>query len=83
MRPQDLGPAYMSKVRECTNFVTWNAKKIAREVGPRPAGSETVRKAAEIVLPQTEKCADRIDSGTLTVRDGAETADCADRKSVV
>ena len=52
MKPKDLGPAYLPKVRECTNFVTWNVKKIARDVGPRPAGGETVRTGAQIVLPQ-------------------------------
>lgn len=77
MKPKDLGPAYLPKVRECTNFVTWNVKKIARDVGPRPAGGETVRTGAQIVLPQIENSADEKKTVCVALREKAETSDCA------
>ena len=60
MKPQDCGPQYQSKLRECANFAAWTIKKVCKEIGPRPSGSEAELKAEEFMAKQTGKAADSV-----------------------
>ncbi len=60
MKPQDTGPMYRSKLRECTNFTAWCIKKICKDIGPRPAGSDAELKAEEFIAEKTGKAADSV-----------------------
>ena len=60
MRPQNCGPQYKSKLRECANFAAWTIKKICKDIGPRPAGSDEELKGEEFIANQTGKAADQV-----------------------
>lgn len=60
MKPQDCGPQYKSKLRECANFAAWTIKKVCKDIGPRPAGSEEELKAQEFMARQTGSAADTV-----------------------
>ena len=60
MKPQDCGPQYQSKLRECANFAALTIKKVCKEIGPRPSGSEAELKAEEFMAKQTGKAADSV-----------------------
>lgn len=60
MKPQDCGPQYKSKLRESANFAAWTIKKICKDIGPRPSGSEEELKAEQFIASQTGKAADKV-----------------------
>lgn len=60
MKPQDCGPQYQSKLRECANFAAWTIKKVCKDIGPRPSGSEAELKAEEFMAKQTGKAGDEV-----------------------
>lgn len=67
MKPQDCGPQYKSKLRECANFSAWTIKKICKDIGPRPSGSEEELKAQEFIVHQTGKAADDVKTEEFTI----------------
>lgn len=67
MKPQDCGPQYKSKLRECANFAAWSIKKICKDIGPRPSGSEEELKAEEFIASQTGKAADEVRTESFDV----------------
>lgn len=67
MKPQDCGPQYKSKLRESANFAAWTIKKVCKDIGPRPAGSEEELKAQEFIAKQTGKAADEVKTEEFTV----------------
>ncbi len=71
MKPQDCGPQYNSKLRECANFAAWTIKKVCKEIGPRPSGSEAELKAEEFMAKQTGKAADTVKTESFTIANKA------------
>ena len=71
MKPQDCGPQYQSKLRECANFAAWTIKKVCKEVGPRPSGSEAELKGEEMMAKQTGKAADTVTTESFTIANKA------------
>lgn len=71
MKPQDCGPQYQSKLRECANFAAWTIKKVCKEIGPRPSGSEAELKAEEFMAKQTGKAADSVATESFPVANKA------------
>lgn len=71
MKPQDCGPQYQSKLRECANFAAWTIKKVCKEIGPRPSGSEEELKAQEFMAKQTGKAADSVVTEEFTIANRA------------
>ena len=71
MKPQDCGPQYQSKLRECANFAAWTIKKVCKEIGPRPSGSEAELKAEEFMAKQTGKAADTVATESFTIANRA------------
>ena len=71
MKPQDCGPQYKSKLRECANFAAWTIKKVCKDIGPRPSGSEAELKAEEFMAKQIGKAGDEV---TIGVEGGDEDA---------
>lgn len=67
MKPQDCGPQYRSKLRECANFAAWTIKKVCKDIGPRPSGSEEELKAEEFMAKQTGKAADTVTTESFTI----------------
>lgn len=60
LKPSDVGAMYKSKLRESANFAAWTIKKVCKEIGPRPAGSDEELKAQEFMAKQTGKAADDV-----------------------
>lgn len=60
MKPQDCGPQYKSKLRECANFAAWTIKKVCKDIGPRPSGSDAELEAELFMAKQTGKAADSV-----------------------
>ncbi len=60
MKPQDCGMQYKSKLRECANFAAWTIKKVCKDIGPRPSGSEAELQAELFMAKQTGKAADSV-----------------------
>ena len=71
MKPQDCGPQYQSKLRECANFAAWTIKKVCKEIGPRPSGSEAELKAEEFMAKQTGKAADSVSTESFSIANRA------------
>ena len=71
MKPQDCGPQYKSKLRECANFAAWTIKKVCKDIGPRPSGSEAELKAQELMAKQTGKAADAVVTEEFTIANKA------------
>lgn len=71
MKPQDCGPLYQSKLRECANFAAWTIKKVCKDVGPRPSGSEAELKAEELMAKQTGKAADTVATESFQIANKA------------
>lgn len=71
MKPQDCGPQYKSKLRECANFAAWTIKKVCKDIGPRPSGSEEELKAQEFMAKQTGKAADSVKTEAFQIADKA------------
>ncbi len=67
MKPQDCGPQYKSKLRECANFAAWTIKKVCKDIGPRPSGSEAEYEAEKFMAKQTEKAADSVVTEDFTI----------------
>ena len=51
---------YAASVRMYTNYTVREIKKICKEIGPRPAGSESEKKAQEYIVEQMKTCADEV-----------------------
>ena len=49
MKAQDSVKNYPSALREMTNFSVRGIKKICKDVGPRPAGSEQEHEAQKLM----------------------------------
>ncbi len=71
MKPQDCGPQYKSKLRECANFAAWTIKKVCKDIGPRPSGSEAELKAEEFMAKQTGKAGDEVTTESFAMSDKA------------
>lgn len=71
MRPSDCGPQYKSKLRESANFAAWTIKKICKDIGPRPSGSEEELKAQLFMAEKTGKAADTVNTEEFTIARGA------------
>lgn len=67
MKPQDCGPQYKSKLRESANFAAWTIKKVCKDIGPRPSGSEEELKAQLFMAEQTGKAADSVVTEDFTI----------------
>ncbi len=67
MKPQDCGPQYSSRLRECANFAVWTIKKICKDIGPRPSGSEEEFKAEEFIAKQVGSAADKVETQEFTI----------------
>ena len=67
MKPQDCGPQYKSKLRECANFAAWTIKKVCKDIGPRPSGSEAELEAELFMAKQTGKAADSVVTEDFTI----------------
>ena len=51
---------YASSLRMYTNYTVRAIKKICKDIGPRPAGSESEKKAQEYIADQMRTCADEV-----------------------
>jgi hypothetical protein len=51
---------YAASVRMYTNYTVREIKKVCKEIGPRPAGSESEKKAQEYIVEQMKTCADEV-----------------------
>lgn len=71
MKPQDCGPQYQSKLRESANFAAWTIKKICKDIGPRPSGSEAEFEAEKFMAKQTGKAADSVITEEFTIANRA------------
>ena len=58
MRANDCVKNYPSSLRMYTNYTDRKIRSICKEVGPRESGSESERKAQEIVLEDLKTCSD-------------------------
>lgn len=67
MKPQDCGPMYKSKLRECANFAAWTIKKVCKDIGPRPSGSEQELEAEKFIAEKTGKAADEVKTEAFTI----------------
>lgn len=67
MKPQDIGPNYMPKLRECTNFAVRTVKDVCRNIGPRPSGSLEEEKAQQFMADRVGKAADSVEKDEFTV----------------
>lgn len=67
MKPQDCGPQYKSKLRECANFAAWTIKKVCKDIGPRPSGSEAELRAEEFMAKQIGKAGDDVTTESFQI----------------
>ena len=67
MKPQDCGPQYKSKLRESANFAAWTIRKVCKDIGPRPSGSEEELKAEKFIAEKTGKAADEVKTESFTI----------------
>ncbi|MBR5496619.1 MAG: M20/M25/M40 family metallo-hydrolase [Clostridia bacterium] len=67
MKPQDCGPQYKSKLRESANFAAWVIKKVCKDIGPRPSGSEQELEAEKFIAEKVGKAADEVQTEAFTV----------------
>ena len=66
MKAQDSVKNYPSALREMTNFSVRGIKKICKDVGPRPAGSEQEHEAQKLMAPSSTARATRLKSSLST-----------------
>ena len=60
MKANESVKNYAASVRMYTNYTVREIKKMCKEIGPRPAGSESEKKAQEYVVEQMKTCADEV-----------------------
>ena len=60
MKASESVKNYAASVRMYTNYTVREIKKICKEIGPRPAGSESEKKAQEYIVEQMKTCADEV-----------------------
>lgn len=60
MKASESVKNYAASVRMYTNYTVREIKKVCKEIGPRPAGSENEKKAQEYMAEQMKTCADEV-----------------------
>ena len=60
MKASESVKNYAASVRMYTNYTIREIKKVCKEIGPRPAGSENEKKAQEYMAEQMKTCADEV-----------------------
>ncbi len=60
MKASESVKNYASSVRMYANYTTREIRKICKEIGPRPSGSESEKKAQEYIADQMKTCADEV-----------------------
>ena len=71
MKAQDSGKNYPSALREMTNFSVRGIKKICKDVGPRPAGSEQEHEAQKLMAAELDGACDKVEIEPFDVHPGA------------
>ena len=71
MKAQDSVENYPSALREMTNFSVRGIKKICRDVGPRPAGSEQEHEAQKLMAAELDGACDKVEIEPFNVHPGA------------
>lgn len=61
MRASESVPNFPSRLREYTNYSVRGIRKVCKEIGPRPAGSEAELKAQQYMAEDLKNCADTIE----------------------
>lgn len=60
MKASESVKNYAASVRMYTNYTVREIKKMCKEIGPRPAGSEKEKMAQEYITGQMKTCADEV-----------------------
>ena len=71
MKAQDSVKNYPSALREMTNFSVRGIKKICKDVGPRPAGSEQEHEAQKLMAAELDGACDKVEIEPFDVHPGA------------
>ena len=71
MKAQDSVKNYPSALREMTNFSVRGIKKICKDVGPRPAGSEQEHEAQKLMAAELDGACDKVEIDPFDVHPGA------------
>ena len=71
MKAQDSVKNYPSALREMTNFSVRGIKKICKDVGPRPAGSEQEHEAQNLMAAELDGACDKVEIEPFDVHPGA------------
>ena len=71
MKAQDSVKNYPSALREMTNFSVRGIKKICKDVGPRPAGSEQEHEAQKLMAAELDGACDKVEIEPIDVHPGA------------
>lgn len=71
MKAQDSVKNYPSALREMTNFSVRGIKKICKDVGPRPAGSEQEHEAQNLMAAELDSACDKVEIEPFDVHPGA------------
>lgn len=71
MKAQDSVKNYPSALREMTNFSVRGIKKICKDVGPRPAGSEQEHEAQKLMVAELDGACDKVEIEPFDVHPGA------------
>lgn len=71
MKAQDSVKNYPSALREMTNFSVRGIKKICKDVGPRPAGSEQEHEAQKLMAAELDGSCDKVEIEPFDVHPGA------------
>lgn len=71
MKAQDSVENYPSALREMTNFSVRGIKKICKDVGPRPAGSEQEHEAQKLMAAELDGACDKVEIEPFDVHPGA------------
>ena len=71
MKAQDSVKKYPSALREMTNFSVRGIKKICKDVGPRPAGSEQEHEAQKLMAAELDGACDKVEIEPFDVHPGA------------
>ena len=71
MKAQDSVKNYPSALREMTNFSVRGIKKLCKDVGPRPAGSEQEHEAQKLMAAELDGACDKVEIEPFDVHPGA------------
>lgn len=71
MKAQDSVKNYPSALREMTNFSVRGIKKICKDVGSRPAGSEQEHEAQQLMAAELDGACDKVEIEPFDVHPGA------------